>query len=200
MGKNDEISRGNACQPSTTVFFSGFRGTIWWLKMNMLNRNEVWCSDPFRHHPVNFAWHLKWGYEPWFTGNDGHEKTVNLDREPLHKTQAFIGLSASSTIGHPLRAMKLLEIDEVNKKRKMEDKGMDLFLEIFIFCRFLFKICCWLRDPYQQISFVYHLPWILVWPEICGPTSHSCQCLKHACRKLRDLASLAIRSVGLTSG
>ena len=53
---------------------------------------------------------------------------VNFDREPLHKTQAFIGLSASSTIGHPLRAMKLIEIDEVNKKRKMEDKGRDLFL------------------------------------------------------------------------
>ena len=95
----------------------------------MLNRNEVWCSDPFRHHPVNFAGHLKWGEKnlDWLA-NHGHEKTVNLDREPLHKTQAFIGLSASSTIGHPLGAMKLIEIDEVNKKRKMEDKGRDLFL------------------------------------------------------------------------
>ena len=107
-----------------TLNYSVFSGTIWWLKMNMLNRNEVWCSDPFRHHPVNFAGHLKWGYEPWFTGNDGHEKTpsiwiVSLCIKPRHSL-VFLPALLLAILSEPWNCLKLMKWTKNGRWRTKE--------------------------------------------------------------------------------
>ena len=74
--------------------------------------------------------------------------------------------------------MKLLKVEtEDGRHLKGFFSFKVIILQFFMehFFRFLEKLRDWCVNKIFR-------------PEICGPTSHSCQCLKHTCRKLRDLA------------